>query len=100
MSLSYEPDHWPDLSVSGSASYYEGDYTSDGGTSMSQSWEVLTELDFAKFWPEVLDSEDESMMLVFQLEGDSSREEWGSDVSSDSSLGYFVGLKIDLTLGE
>ena len=40
------------------------------------------------------------MMLVFQLEGDSSREEWGSDVSSDSSLGYFVCFKIDLTLGE
>jgi hypothetical protein len=100
LSLSYEPDHWPDLNLSGSASYYQGDYISDGGTSMSRSWEVLTELDFAKFWPEVLDSEDESMMLVFQLEGDSSLEEWGSDVSRDSSLGYFVGFKIDLTLGE
>jgi hypothetical protein len=76
--------HWPDLSVSGSASYSQGDYFSDGGTSMSQSWEVLTELDFAKFWPEVLDSEDEGMLLVFQLKGDSSREKWGDDVSGDS----------------
>jgi hypothetical protein len=100
VNLSYQPEHMPDLSVSGSASYYQGDYISDGGTSMSRSWEVLTELDFAKFWPEVLDSEDERMMLVFQLEGDSSLEEWGDDVSRDSSLDYFVGFKVDLTLGE
>jgi hypothetical protein len=100
LELSHEPGHWPDLSVSGSASYSQGDYFSDGGTSMSQSWEVLTELDFAKFWPEVLDSEDEGMLLVFQLKGDSSREKWGDDVSGDSSLDYFVGFKVDLTLGE
>ena len=55
---------------------------------------------FAKFWPDALDSEDERMMLVFQLEGDSSREEWGNDVSGNSSLDYFVGFKVDLTLGE
>ena len=57
-------------------------------------------MEFAKFWPEVLDSEDESLLLVFQLEGDASREKWGSDVSRESSLAYFMGVKLDLTLGE
>jgi hypothetical protein len=100
LSFSYQPDHLPDLSVSGSASYYQADYISDGGTSMSRSWEVLTELDFAKFWPEVLDSEDEGLKMVFQLTGDTASEEWDGEASRDSNLDYFVGFKVDLTLGE
>ena len=100
VSLSYQPDHWPDPSVSGSASHYQGDYISDGGTSMSRSWEILTELDFAKFWPKVLDSEDEGMKLFFQVTSGTSREDWGDDVSRDSNLDYFLGLKVDLTFGE
>jgi hypothetical protein len=67
---------------------------------MSRSWEVLTELDFAKFWPEVLDSEDEGLKMVFQLTGDAASEEWDGDASRDSNLDYFVGFKVDLTLGE
>jgi hypothetical protein len=86
--------------LDGSASYYESDYISDGGTSMSRSWEVLTELDLAKFWPEVLDSEDEGVKLVFQLTGDSEFEEWDGEASRDPNLGYFPSLKVNLTLGE
>jgi hypothetical protein len=98
--MSYKPEHWPDMSLSGSTGYYKGDYIAYGGTSTSRYWEVSTEFDFAKFWPEIVDSEDESMMLVFQLEGDSSKEDWDAYESSDSNLDYFVGFKIDLTFGE
>jgi outer membrane protein assembly factor BamD len=99
-SLSYEADRGPDLSLSGSTSYYESNYISDGGTSRSQSWEVLTELDFAKFWPEALNEEDEGLKLVYQLTSESELEKWGGEASRESTLDHFVGLKVDLNLGD
>ena len=67
---------------------------------MSRYWEVLTELYFVKFWPDVMDSEDEALKVVFQLTGDTAVDEWGGDTSRDSNLDYFVGFKVDLALGE
>ena len=58
---------------------------------MSRYWEVLTELDFVKFWPDVMDSEDEGLKVVFQLTGDTAVDEWDGDTSRDSNLDYFVG---------
>jgi hypothetical protein len=67
---------------------------------MSRYWEVLTELDFVKFWPDVMNSEDEGLKVVFQLTGDTAVDEWDGDTSRDSNLDYFVGFKVDLALSE
>ena len=98
--MSYQPDEFPDLKLSIDSDHIRGNYIADGGNSVNRSWKVLTELNFAKLWPEVLDSEDESMSLVFQLEGDDSHEYWGGESTGESSLDYFVGFKFDLSLGE
>ena len=98
--FTFRPVHLPDLSLSGSTDYQRGNYVSDNGESVSGSWELLTELDFAKYWPDVLNGEEEAFLMVLQLEGESWREDWDDEASGGSTFDYFVGFKVDLTLGE
>jgi len=38
--------------------------------------------------------------MVFQLKNNSSFEKWGGSADQDSETDYFIGLKMDIGLGE
>ncbi len=98
--LRLRPDGLPDFTLSGSLEHYQGDYRSDNEKSLERAWDISGELDFSKFWPEVLDSEKEGLNLVFRLEGDSAYEKSEYEAQKESNLDYFIGFQLDLKLSE
>ena len=100
LSLTYRPDGFPDLTLSGNLEHSQGDYRSDNEKSTERAWDIVAELDFSKFWPEVLDSENEGLDLVFKIEGDTTYEKSNGEAHKNSDLDFFIGLKWDINLGE
>ena len=94
------PRTHPDLTLSGSLEHSQGDYRSDNEKSTERAWDIVAELDFSKFWPEVLDSENEGLDLVFKIEGDTAYEKSNGKAQENSNLDFFVGFTMSISLGE
>ncbi len=75
----------------GNLEHSQGDYRSDNEKSTERAWDIVAELDFSKFWPEVLDSENEGLDLVFKIEGDTTYEKSNGEAHKNSDLDLFIG---------
>ncbi len=100
LSLSYQPNEFPDLSLSLGSDHYRADHIASGGKSQSDSWALTTELDFSKFWKESLETRPASLKMVFQLKNGTSLEESSWDANQESDTDFFVGFTTSIGLGE
>jgi outer membrane protein assembly factor BamD len=109
LSFGYRPIELPDWTVSVGFDRYQADYEALDGTSIYDSWVARAELDFTKYWPQWWETRiwapwselpSASLKLVFQLQGDTSFEEWSSAAEQEGGTDFFVGFRVDIGLGE